>query len=200
MALFVQSRLARILREIFDYTVHQEPKGEFMSDKPVIAVGTFARPSEAKAAIETLREAGFEDDSIGLLVHDKDGDPDLKSFKDMVGNESGKGAAIGAATGVGGGALWAVGIAAGLLPAIGPVIAGGVLAAVASSAAIGAAAGGLVGALVGLGVTDEEAAYYDEEFKSGKTVVVVRSADKAVEAYMILKKHSSTNKYASRYM
>lgn len=170
-----------------------------MSKHPLIAVGTFSRPAEARMAIEALREADFDDDNIGILTHDDDGDPDVKSFKDMAGNEARSGATAGAAAGIGGGALWAAGIAAGLLPAIGPVIAGGLLAAVASSAAIGAAAGGLVGTLVGLGITDEEAAYYDEEFKAKKTIVVVKS-DKAVDAYLILRKHNSSNRFASTYI
>lgn len=107
---------------------------------------------------------------------------------------------MGVAAGASGGALWAAGIAAGVLPAIGPVIAGGILAAVAASAAIGAAAGGLVGVLTGLGIDDEEAAYYDEEFRAGKTVVVVKTRDKAVEAYQVLHKHNSQSRYASRYL
>lgn len=173
-----------------------------MSEKtpPIIAVGTFIRPSEAKNAIESLRKAGFDDDQIGLLTHDKDGDPDVKTFKDMTGNKAGTGAAVGAAAGASGGALWAAGIAAGILPAIGPVIAGGILAAVAASAAAGAAAGGLVGVLTGLGIDDEEAAYYDEEFKAGKTVVVVQSRDKAIEAYRVLHDHNSQSRYASQYV
>lgn len=175
-------------------------RGTHMSKKhPTTAVGTFSNPADARAAIEALRKADFDDDNIGILTHDKDGDPDVKSFKDMAGNKAGTGAVAGVAAGVGTGTLWALGIAAGLLPAIGPVIAGGLLAAVASSAAIGAAAGGLVGALVGLGITDEEAVHYNEEFKTGKTIVVVKG-EKITEAYLILQKHNSTNRFASNYI
>jgi len=170
------------------------------TDKPIVAVGTFHAASRARSAIEDLRKSGFDDDDIGLLTHDKDGDADVKTFKDMTGNKAGTGAVAGAAAGAGGGALWAAGIAAGILPAIGPVIAGGILAAVAASAGIGAAAGTLIGALTGMGVTDEEAAYYDEEFKQGKTVVVVKTTSKAIEAYRVLHKHESQNKFASHYL
>ena len=104
-------------------------------------VAVYSTAGDARRAIEDLRAAHFADTEIGLLTHDKDGDPDVKSFKAMEGSHAGAGAAIGAAAGAGGGALYALGIAAGLLPAIGPVIAGGVLLAVAASAASVAAAG-----------------------------------------------------------
>ena len=160
-----------------------------------VVVGVFHHAGDARRAIDDLRDAKFSDKKIGLLTHDKDGDPDVKSFKDMEGNKAGKGAAIGAAAGAGGGALWALGIAAGLLPAIGPVIGGGILAAVVASAGAGAAAGVVAGALVGLGVDDEEAAYYDEEFKKGRTIVVVQTDDRVAEAYNILATHNSRNRY-----
>ena len=152
-------------------------------------VGVFDNAGDARRAIEDLRDAKFSDRSIGLLTHDKDGDPDVKSFRDLEGNHARAGAALGVAAGAGGGALWALGIAAGFLPAIGPVIAGGLLAAVAASAASGAAAGLLVGTLVGLGVPDEEAAYYDEEFKKGRTIVVVRGDERRQLVHTILTAH-----------
>jgi hypothetical protein len=39
--------------------------------------------------------------------------------------------------------------------------------------ALDAAAGAGGGALIGLGVSDEEAAYYDAEFRRGRTILVV---------------------------
>lgn len=160
-----------------------------------VLVGVFHTAGDARRAIEDLRNAGFSDKKIGLLTHDKEGDPEVKSFRDLEGNKAGTGAAIGAAAGAGGGALWALGIAAGILPAIGPVIAGGILAAIAASAATGAAAGVVVGTLVGLGVSDEEAAYYDEEFKKGRTIVVVQTDDRADLAYTLLNARNSHNPY-----
>lgn len=158
-----------------------------------VMVGVFHNNIDARHAIEALRDAQFSDKKIGLLSHDKDGDPEVKSFKDLEGNKAGKGAAVGAAAGAGGGALWALGIAAGILPAIGPVIAGGILMAIAASAASGAAAGVLVGALTGLGVSDEESAYYDDEFKKGRTIVVVQTEDRSADAYRILTSNNSQN-------
>lgn len=158
-----------------------------------VMIGVFESAGDARRAIEDLRDAKFSDRSIGLLTHDKEGDPDVRSFREMEGNRAGVGAAVGAAAGAGGGALWALGIAAGFLPAIGPVIAGGLLAALAASAASGAAAGVLVGTLVGLGVTDEEAAFYDDEFKKGRTIVVVQGDDRRELTQTILTAHHAQN-------
>lgn len=158
-----------------------------------VMIGVYNNIGDAHRAIDQLRDAKFADKKIGVLTHDKDGDPEVKSFKDMHGSKIGTGAAVGAAAGAGGGALWALGIAAGFLPAIGPVIAGGILAAVAASAASGAAAGVVVGALTGLGISDDEAAFYDEAFRKGSSVVVVQSGDRAGEAYQILSQNHSKN-------
>lgn len=154
-----------------------------------VTVGVFATAGQARRAIHDLRDAAFSDGSIGLLTHDKDGDPDVVSFKQLEGNKGLTGAAIGVAAGAG--ALWALGIAAGLLPAIGPVVAGGLLAAVAASAAAGAGAAALVGTLVGLGISDEDAAYYDEEFKKGRTIVVVRDDERRNLVQTIFRGHGA---------
>jgi uncharacterized protein (TIGR02271 family) len=89
------------------------------------------------------------------------------------------------------GALWALGIAAGMLPAIGPVIAGGLLASVLASAAGGAAVGGILGALVGLGIPEEEAKYYEGEFRAGRTLVTVKADGRYDEARAILSRHGA---------
>lgn len=165
------------------------------SQRERVLVGVFHATADAHRAIEDLRDAGFSDKKIGLLTHDKAGDPAIKSFRDLEGNKAGTGAVIGAAAGAGGGVLWALAIAAGILPAIGPVIAGGILAAIAASAAAGAGAGVVVGALAGLGVPDEEAAYYDDEFKKGRTIVVVQTADRVDLAQSLLGARNSQNRY-----
>lgn len=42
-----------------------------------------------------------------------------------------------------------------------------------AGAGIGAAAGGLIGVLMGLGFSEEEATYYDEGVRGGRTLVTV---------------------------
>ena len=61
------------------------------------------------------------------------------------------------------------------------------MAATVGGAAAGAAAGGLLGALTGLGVSEEDAKFYEGEFKAGRTIVSVRAAARYDEAVRILR-------------
>jgi hypothetical protein len=90
-----------------------------------------------------------------------------------------------------------LGIAAGTLPAIGPVLAGGLLAAVLASAASGVVLGGVVGALVGLGISEEEATFYNNELRLGRTLVTVRAAGREAEARAILDRHAASERAAA---
>jgi len=150
-------------------------------------VAVFHNRGDAQKAVRELKAAGFLDSEIGMIARDERG-ATTTSTGDSAddGTMAAEGAAVGVATGAGVGALWALGIAAQVLPAIGPVIAGGLLTAVLASAAGGAAAAGLIGALIGLGISEEDAKYYEGEVKSGRTVVTVRAGARAVSATEIL--------------
>jgi hypothetical protein len=108
-----------------------------------------------------------------------------------------EGTAIGAASGAGLGALWALGIAAGVLPAVGPVIAGGLLVSVLASAGATAAVGTVVGALVGLGVPEEEAWYFENEFNAGRTLVTVRPESRIAEVEAVLRDHGAFTEFGA---
>jgi len=151
------------------------------------AVGVFTDRQRAQEAINALRKAGFREDQIGVAGRDADTVTGAHEVKGT-GNKAAVGATAGVATGAGLGALWGIGIVAGLLPAIGPAIAGGSLAAILSSAAAGAAAAGLVGGLIGLGIPEEEATYYDAEFKAGRTIVTVNADGRYDEAVAIFQR------------
>jgi len=153
---------------------------------PKVAVGVFHSPEAARKAVDELVKAGFTEAQIGVAGRHAA----VKKGKGMTGGEGAlAGATAGAMTGAGVGALWALGIAAGMLPAIGPVIAGGLLASVLASAAGGAAVAGLVGALVGLGLSEEDARYYEGEFKEGRKIVTVKANARYTEAVEILTRH-----------
>jgi hypothetical protein len=141
-------------------------------------VGVFESPAAAQRAVSELRSAGFTDSQIGVISHNKDGD--------LADNKAAEGAATGLAAGAGVGALWGLAILSGLLPGIGPAIAGGTLGILLSSAAAGAAAAGLAGALIGMGISDDDAKYYDSEFRAGRTLVTVRGGANAARAQAIL--------------
>ena len=170
-----------------------------------VAVGVFYSQNEAQRAVSELKTAGFTDEQIGVVAHDP-----KKKHQPRVDDASGdshkeskaaEGAATGVMAGAGVGALWALGIAAGMLPAIGPVVAGGILGSILLSAAGGAAVAGIAGALIGLGIPEEEAHYYEQEFKSGRTIVTVRANGRYDEAVAIMQRHNGFDmKAGSRRM
>jgi hypothetical protein len=85
-----------------------------------------------------------------------------------------------------------VGVAAGLLlPFIGPVIAGSAAIAALGGAALGAVAGGFLGTYVGMDVPEEHARHYEQEFKTGRTIVTVKTEDRQQDALNILKRNEA---------
>lgn len=147
-------------------------------------VGVFEDSRQAQQAVADLRNAGYTDDQIGVVSHNRDGSANVADGDS--GTKVEEGAVAGLATGAGVGALWGLGILAGILPGIGPAIAGGTLGILLSSAAAGAAAAGIGGALVGLGITDDDAKYYEGEFNAGRTIVTVKGGPKAAGAQKVL--------------
>lgn len=153
------------------------------------AVGVFANRSDAQQAVNDLKRAGFTEEQIGVAARDSDEISGAHEIKDK-SSKAAAGAGVGAATGAGMGTLWGLGIMAGVLPAIGPAIAGGTLAAILASAATGATVAGLAGALIGAGIPEEEARYYEGEFKAGRPVVTVRADGRYQEALRIIRAHN----------
>ena len=149
-------------------------------------VGVFADRPAAESAVVALEKAGFTHEHIGFAGH---GDPAVKDGAEHAGGAL-KGAAGGSLTGgVVGGLLGA--LATVLIPGIGPVIAGGLLAGIVAGAVTGGAIGGVGGALTGLGVSKEDAEYYDKEFRGGRTIVTVDAGDRRTEAEMIMREHGA---------
>jgi uncharacterized protein (TIGR02271 family) len=152
-------------------------------------VGVFNERDDAERAIDELKRNGFSDDQIGFAAKDgSDREGTIRSGDEA--GDAGGGAAAGALTGgVVGGVLGA--LAAGLIPGIGPIVAGGLLAGVLGGAAAGATAGGIIGALAGMGVPEEDARYYEGEFKGGRTLVTVKADGRYDDARRILHKHGA---------
>ena len=157
-----------------------------MTWQRTIVVGVFDNHRNAQQALAELRQTGFQDAELGVASHDRKDVARAKAEgKETYAEE---GAVTGLLAGAGLGAAWGIGIAAGVLPMIGPVIAGGTLAAIAASAALGAAAASVAGALIGLGIPEDEAAYYEEEFKAGRTLVTVHAGSRFDEATAIIRR------------
>jgi hypothetical protein len=172
-----------------------------MQSRDTVAV-VFDDRDDAQDAIGALRDAGFSADDISILARDRD---TAGQLAEETGSEAATGAATGALAGglLGGVAGWLVGIGALAIPGVGPIIAAGPIAAALGGAALGAAGGGIIGALTGAGIPEDEARYYDEEFRRGGIVVTVQARGRYDEARRVLHEYggrdatSTTTSYAS---
>ena len=81
------------------------------------------------------------------------------------------GGAVGAAMG------WLLAGGTALIPGIGPIVAAGIFAATVGGALIGGTIGGVAGALIATGLPEEHAREYEDQLKSGRVVVVVKTPD-----------------------
>ncbi|HVT88972.1 MAG TPA: hypothetical protein VHD56_08980 [Tepidisphaeraceae bacterium] len=159
------------------------------NESPVVAV--FDDRYQADLAVHDLEEAGFDHDHVGLVIRGSDATQG-GMITDAVATKDARGAAIGAVTGaVAGGILGA--LAWVLLPGVGPVLAGGFFAGLAGGAGAGTAIGGILGAMTGLGISEDEARYYEERFHEGKAIVAVRAGNRVAEAEGILLRHGGYN-------
>ena len=149
-------------------------------------VGVFEDQGTAESAISELREAGFSADQLGFAGHDRQ--------SQAAGGDQAENIAKGVTSGlVPGGIIGGVigAVATGLIPGVGPIISAGILAGTLGGAAAGAAAGGVLGALTGLGVSEDEARYYEDEFKAGRTLVTVKADGRYDEASAILRRNGA---------
>ena len=147
-------------------------------------VGVFDDRRAAEQAVEALYQAGFRDEHIGFVIR---GAEDVRGgmIVDAEGTKDGKGALTGAVTGGMLGGVLAAAIAV-LIPGVGPVVAGGVMAAFFGGAIAGTAVGGIFGAMKGLGISEDEARYFEQEFNSGRAIVAVKPQGRAADAARLL--------------
>jgi hypothetical protein len=148
-------------------------------------VALFRDQPQAELAIRELKQEGFTESQIGVLMQDRVKQERLADSTDSTVSEAAKTGAIGG--GLAGGVLGLLaGVGALAIPGVGPIIAGGALASTLAGAGIGAAAGGLLGALVGLGVPEEDARYFEEGVRAGGILVTVQAGSRTPEARQIL--------------
>lgn len=139
--------------------------------------GMFRDREGTERAYSSLRERGYSEDEINVLMSDETRD---KYYKDGAETELGTKALEGTGAGAAiGGTLGAIvaGIAAIgtnlALPGLGLVVWGPLAAALAGAGA-GGATGGLVGALIGAGIPEDRAKQYETGISEGGTVLGVK--------------------------
>jgi hypothetical protein len=139
--------------------------------------GMFRDRESTEQAYTSLRDRGYSEDEINVLMSDQTRD---KYYKDgpetELGSKALEGTGAGAAIGGTLGAIIAGVAAIGtnlFLPGLGLVVWGPLAAALAGAGA-GGATGGLVGALIGAGIPEDRAKAYEAGIKDGGTVVGVK--------------------------
>ena len=146
------------------------------TDRPIVT-GSFRDSESADRAYTSLRERGYADDDIHVVMSEDTKkryyDRDVDEVKIEEGSKAMEGAGAGAATGgtIGGilGAIAAVGTSV-VVPGLGLAVAGPLAGALAGAGA-GGAAGSVVGALIGAGIPEERAKEYKRDLDEGHIVV-----------------------------
>jgi hypothetical protein len=156
-----------------------------------VVVGVFQDHAQADRALAELQSAGFSNNQIGVAGRDWRGAIDGRTEK---GTEAEEGGLVGLLAGAGLGGLIGMGVLAGVIPVIGPAIAAGTLGVILTNAAAGAAIAGVVGTLVGMGIPEEEAHYYEEEFKLGRYIVTVKAEGRQSEVLTIFRRNGAVER------
>jgi len=141
----------------------------------LVVIGLFPDPDAAALAIQQLKDAGFTEEEIGVIVPKRG--PGGELLADMAEGEDldleAEAVKTSAATGgIVGGLIGLLGSL--LIPGVGPVTLGGVLASTLIGAGAGAVTGGLIGLLIGMGASRAEAEYFDRGVRAGGTLVTVQ--------------------------
>jgi len=144
------------------------------AERPIVT-GMFNDREQADRAYNSLRERGYRDEDIHVVMSDDTRQRyfDSETVAIEEGSKAMEGAGAGAAVGgsVGGilGAIAAIGTNA-IIPGLGLAVAGPLAGALAGAGA-GGAAGSVVGALVGAGIPEDRAKVYKQGIDEGGIVV-----------------------------
>lgn len=157
-----------------------------MAERKVV-VGVFQERAQARKAVADLESAGFTEKQVGFAIRNPDGAGEPKlNVPEVKGEKPTESTPL--KTTIGGGVVGGIlgALTALLIPGIGPVLAGGILAGALGGALVGAGVSDMVGTLMDMGVTQNQAQYYQQEFKEGRALVVVNTTDRQQEAEDIL--------------
>ena len=138
----------------------------------IATFGIFKTREQLESAVTALKNGGFSQGDISVLMADKSA---TKEFAHEKNTKAPEGATAGAGTGavLGGTLGWLVGIGALAIPGIGPFVAAGPIMAALAGAGVGGAVGGLSGAIIGFGIPEYEAKRYEGAVKDGGSLLSV---------------------------
>ena len=162
--------------------------------------GLFKDKDSTEGAYRSLRDRGYSDDEINVLMSDQTrdkyyaNDPD-SALGDKTLEGTGVGSAVGGTLGAIIGGIAAIGTNL-VLPGLGLVVWGPVAAALAGAGA-GGLTGGLVGALIGHGIPEHDAKRYEEGINNGGVVMGVTPRSTEDASYL---ENDWRNNYKGEYV
>jgi hypothetical protein len=144
--------------------------------RPIAVFGIYSDQLSAGDAVDALREAGFRNTDISLLVPENQG---TKDFAHEKHSKAPEGAVAGGASGalLGGALGWLAGIGALAIPGIGAFLAAGPVMGMLGGIGVGSTIGGLAGALAGAGIPEYEAKRYEGRIRHGGILLSVHCED-----------------------
>jgi len=150
-----------------------------------MVTGLFRDRDSAERAYNSVSSRGYGKDDVNLLMSDETRKTHFGDADSALGSKAMEGAGVGSAIGGTVGAVLAAIAAIGtsiILPGLGLVVAGPLAAALAGAGA-GGLTGGLVGALVGSGIPEDRAREYESGIKEGGIVMGVNPRTDEDAAY-----------------
>lgn len=158
------------------------------TDNRPLLTGTFRDPVQANRYYSSLRDRGYTEDDIHIVMSDDTRERYNRNVAEVEieqGSKAAEGAGVGAA--IGGTAGGVIGAIAGiggavLIPGLGAVA--GPLAGALAGAGAGGAGGSLLGALVGAGIPEDQAKVYENDVKDGGIMMGVHPRDDADRTYL----------------
>src|SRR6266404_7569893 len=138
--------------------------------------GLYKDQSGVEEAVEALKDAGFRNTDISVLLPQNIGSKDFGHKKNTKAPE-GAVAGGGSGSAIGGTLGWLAGIGMLAIPGVGPFIAAGPIVAALAGAGAGGVVGGITGALIGMGIPEYEAKRYEGRVKEGGLLLSVHCDD-----------------------
>jgi len=154
-----------------------------------LAIGAIKTRDQAERLLDRLKQAGFSDRDLSVILPDDKliADPkialdhkpgtDPADEKPRDGSEKLRGLTVGAVSGglilgaVGG----LIGLASLAIPGLGLIMVGGPIAAMLADAAAGGAAGAIAGALMGMRIPEHHAKQYEKSLREGSALISIHT-------------------------
>jgi hypothetical protein len=161
--------------------------------KNIAVFGIYEKRPQVEHALDLLKERGFRNTDVSVLMPHNVGSKDLGTEKATKAPEA---AAAGAGSGavVGGALGWLAGAGMIAVPGVGPFLAAGPIMAALAGVGAGGVVGGLTGSLIGLGIPEYEAKRYEGRVSKGGILLSVHADDEewAKSAQEILERSGAT--------